>query len=1294
MKKKSFLKNLKEIIFFKITGRAVIFMLLGVVINIIGGILSGLTSLPIWFDTVGTIAISIQYGPIAGMIVAAVSAFIMVTINNASLFYILTGVSVGLVTGLLFPKNHKDEMLGIVSLALLSGIISAFISIPINNMYNNGYPGNIWGNALYDMLSRTVSNKNFVVFSSELFIDIPDRVFSFAVALLLRKITISHIHNKDTKKVNRDGKSKKGAAALSVFLITGLILSHGQNVTAEGLDFESDYEIEVFGSEDGIQSIQVNDIEQTKDGYFWVGTYSGLYRYDGVNFEAMNVDPKIRNVMYLYEDSKERLWIGTNDSGAFCYDPHTGDVTQYNTKNGLDADSIRSICEDSEGNIYLGTVLALSRVMGAEVKTFYEWTDIRYINRMAALEDGSVVGVTSSGIMFLFRDGLLLDEVSFSDEDGVYYRVVQYANGELVAGSSSGNMDVYTIENDTFKKKGTVDNKSLSFFNDIVYSSYYGGYFVCAENGMGFLDENSKKLTVIEQGVVKGETSGAVVDMQHNIWFSSTKTGVVKFSKTLFENVTNKAGIEEQVTNAIYIDDEEIYIGMDNGLKIIDKDSFKETHKRVQDDLVGTRIRNIFKDSKGNLWISTYGEAGLVKVSPSGDIISFAGQGEGVLDNRARSVIELSDGRILAASSKGLAFIENDKVVDTLDMADGLENQVILSMIERDDGTILAASDGDGIYIIKNNRIIGHIGQAEGLNTAVVLRIVKCSGGYIYVTSNALYYDNGSRVTQLDSFYYSNNYDIIVKDGMCWIPSSAGLFVIDEESLITNNASDITLLDGTWGLKTTFTSNAWNVLSGDDLYLCCVDGVRKISTANYNNMKNDYQLHLENIITNDSVITEENGKFVIPPGSGRVEFNIAVNNFSLSNPLVYYYLEGREDEANLCYQKDIIPLIYTDLPGGDYVLHIDVLDSNTGEKEISKKINITKEKMMYEKIYFQLYLILVGSFLMFYIGWLFYAINKRSKRIRGLQKEMTTDPMTKILNKAGSHKALEEACRNERGVLMMIDLDSFKLVNDLYGHDMGDKILIRFAELLKQNLKEGDICGRLGGDEFVGFMKNTQEEEDVEKFTRVMNREIVKSAKEYMGEDMNIPLGTSIGAVRVPTDGDEFEELFKLADKALYVVKQNGKHGFAFYQKTGGGKDQDSSEHDNNDLSQIKKIIGERNEGKGAYLVNFDKLQVIYKFLNRNKLVNNSETAFARLSIEGPGDGLSDEIRDSFEDALVVNLKKDDVISVFSGRFYVLLAGDAKEAAEDKLKKVILAWKKSGEFGDYNVTYEIECVGE
>ncbi len=106
MKKNSFLKNLKEIIIFKKTGRAVIFMLLG-----------------------------------------------------------------------------------IVSLALLSGIISAFISIPINNMYNNGYPGNIWGNALYDMLSRTVSNQNFVVFSSELFIDIPDRVFSFALALLLRKIT-------------------------------------------------------------------------------------------------------------------------------------------------------------------------------------------------------------------------------------------------------------------------------------------------------------------------------------------------------------------------------------------------------------------------------------------------------------------------------------------------------------------------------------------------------------------------------------------------------------------------------------------------------------------------------------------------------------------------------------------------------------------------------------------------------------------------------------------------------------------------------------------------------------------------------------------------------------------------------------------------------------------------------------------------------------------------------------------------------------------------------------------------
>ena len=243
---------------------------------------------------------------------------------------------------------------------------------------------------------------------------------------------------------------------------------------------------------------------------------------------------------------------------------------------------------------------------------------------------------------------------------------------------------------------------------------------------------------------------------------------------------------------------------------------------------------------------------------------------------------------------------------------------------------------------------------------------------------------------------------------------------------------------------------------------------------------------------------------------------------------------------------------------------------------------------------------------------------------------------------------------------------------------------------------EEDICGRLGGDEFVAFIKNTIDKDDVEKITTFMNKEIVKSAKEYMGDDMQIPLGTSIGAVRVPEEGREFEEVFKLADKALYVVKQNGKHGYYIYQKKAEKKDNKDGNADSHDLKNIKKIISERNEGRGAYEVNFDKLQTLYKFISRDDKVKDRKTDFVRISIQSNSSDtaeiqIPDEVIEAFEDTLVRALSKNDIVSAYSGDFFVLFMEDSPE---EKLQKIITAWKQDEKYASYTVDYEIEAVGE
>ena len=177
-------------------------------------------------------------------------------------------------------------------------------------------------------------------------------------------------------------------------------------------------------------------------------------------------------------------------------------------------------------------------------------------------------------------------------------------------------------------------------------------------------------------------------------------------------------------------------------------------------------------------------------------------------------MIELSDGDILAASNLGLSYIRNGKVVATIGEKNGLTNQYILSMIEKPDGTVLAGSDGGGIFILKDQRIVGHIDKEEGLDTAVVLRITSCENGYVYVTSNALYYDNGTEIKELKNFPYSNNYDVIFSgNDKAWITSSAGLYLVSETDLLNDAEYTPTLFNEKWGLTTKPNSNSWNVLT-------------------------------------------------------------------------------------------------------------------------------------------------------------------------------------------------------------------------------------------------------------------------------------------------------------------------------------------------------------------------------------------------------------------------------------------------------------------------------------------------
>ncbi len=155
-----------------------------------------------------------------------------------------------------------------------------------------------------------------------------------------------------------------------------------------------------------------------------------------------------------------------------------------------------------------------------------------------------------------------------------------------------------------------------------------------------------------------------------------------------------------------------------------------------------------------------------------------------------------------------------------------------------------------------------------------------------------------------------------------------------------------------------------------------------------------------------------------------------------------------------------------------------------------------------------------------------------------------TDPLTGLPNRRGLVRALREPGPRERPrVLVGLDLDGFKNVNDMRGHDVGDAVLTEVGRRLAAGLRDGDVAARLGGDEFAVLMWATPEE------AMVAGRRLLAVLSEpYETEDGSVFLSASVGVADSPATGDT-GELMRDADLALRYAKQRGKNRVERYQK-------------------------------------------------------------------------------------------------------------------------------------------------
>ena len=974
-----------------------LFITICVLLNLGGKFLAVWLELPLWADSFGTVLCAYIAGPVCGALVGLTGNLAYCMINRLSAAYSITSIALGVIIGVAAKRRWFDRFYGFMKAASFAMLAALVVSVPINFLCDKGYTGNKWGNALIDYLLERQWPPVICSILGQLAIEFADKVLTVAAVYLV--ILIRHKYNRHAG----DMKAHRGRSAAALILCLSLLPALAMPYTAKAETVQqdmtpdyNDYVQSVYSSSNGLPCGEANDIAQTNDGVLWIGTYAGLYRYNGREFRWVDDYESVRNVNCLYVDEEGRLWIGTNDNGLSIVIREKV-VNVLDQESGLPSNSVRSIIRATDGYYYVGTTGAMQIiVMNNGLKAANTLDEVNYADSITADESGHVAAIASDGRLFLMRGGNILSTLTLPDEQELFNCCAFAPDGTLMVGSSTNHIYCYDVSADDFKQVKVLTCVDVNGINNLNYLND-GTLFISSDIGISYMDASGyHKLNTND---FNNSIDNMLYDYQGNLWFTSSRLGLLRLAKSPFRDVYGAIGIERHVVNAIVSWQDCYYIGTDTGLDVVDRACREQIFNSLTAELDGKRIRCMYVDDNDHLWVCTYG-SGLMEYSPDGQSWAYNAD-SGSFGNRARIVTGLSDGTILAAGDTGISYISDHKITRTIRNEDGLINSMILTITERSDGTILAGTDGDGIAVLEDGKVAKILTRDDGLSSGVILRTVKDpkSDGVFIVTSNSLcYLTPDGAIKVLDKFPYFNNYDIWVKDeDTLFVMSSAGIYVVERDELVAGGEIAWELLDARRGLGTSLTANSWNYYNGNgELFLPCDTGVYIIDIDKYNSDVRSYRMQLASVSCDGVPQPLARGDAItIGQGINRVEISPEILNYTIQEPNVGYFLEGFDQQWTIVPQNSLNNIIYVNLPAGDFTFHLAIFDS-AGERVLEeRKFEIIKEGEFFEQPVFLFYMLMLLSLIIIWFTWL---IVQRQLNQQQIKLNMANETVMAIAN--------------------------------------------------------------------------------------------------------------------------------------------------------------------------------------------------------------------------------------------------------------------------------------------------------
>jgi ligand-binding sensor domain-containing protein/serine phosphatase RsbU (regulator of sigma subunit) len=509
-----------------------------------------------------------------------------------------------------------------------------------------------------------------------------------------------------------------------VFSITELKNGELLFGTNGGLSILNGKKFTNLSDKNGLPHNRVFKILQDDKGVVWIGTNKGVCQLNENKIIPFTGDTLLNKakVFTIYADKANNIWFGTIEYGVIKYNNTTHKFTYYDNMIGLQNNFVRSINEDLQGNIYIGTVAGLNR-----------------INTNGVLEKVNIPGQNNVGFTAIIPDNKnnlwLATSEGICKYNGFTYRKYTSKNG------LASNVLMCGIQDREDNFWFGTDGFGVSKFTGEAFVSYTskdslpGDYIKCIFQDskknvwMGVKDFGvvclvkgkiiNYKLNVkdVSNSLADNDVQTIIEDNKGNIYFG-TKAGLSVFDGKRFHNYSEKDGLPDNNILSTYIDKENtIWIGTANGLCSFKNNKFEivQFPSNVQSTGIVIPVYNIFMDRNHTLWLAS--ENGVIKYS--GTTFQKFNQSNGFTNKRVISTVQDKSGYLWFGTDEGVFYYNYTSFIN-INVNEGLSAAKVYLLLLNNDFLWVGTNNGidkiDLQQLHSNNTIkIKHFGKEEGL---------------------------------------------------------------------------------------------------------------------------------------------------------------------------------------------------------------------------------------------------------------------------------------------------------------------------------------------------------------------------------------------------------------------------------------------------------------------------------------------------------------------------------------------------------------------------------------------------